>query len=152
MSDIQTITDNLIALQDSVIESIKTLQNAVEDLKTQQDAESTELSPFNAFLMVELTPFFGAMDSVKIVNKLDRCNKIGDYRFFTTAYRLAADDIEKRQLLKLVRATYQYKFGGHNGPSKYDLKSTIKWAQKCDHCGKLAKILYDRLLAEGLIK
>lgn len=113
--------------------------------------EPAELAPFNAFLTVELTPFFGASDSLKIVDKLKRSRAINDYRYFIPAYKLAGEDLTKRQLLKLVSAVHRYKFGGYKNPEKYSLRSEIKYAKACHECGKLAGILYNRLQKEGLI-
>jgi hypothetical protein len=112
--------------------------------------EPVELAPFNAFLTVELTPYFGAANATKIVTKLDRSRAIGDFRYFISMYRLAQDDLQKRQLLKVVSAVCRYKFGGRNNPQKYSLRSEIKYAKACDECGKLAQVLVNRLIAEGL--
>jgi len=114
--------------------------------------EPVELAPFNAFLTVELTPYFGAANATKIVTKLDRARAIGDFRYFISMYRLAQDDLQKRQLLKVVSAVCRYKFGGRNNPQKYSLRSEIKYAKACDECGKLAQVLVNRLIAEGLWK
>jgi len=114
--------------------------------------EPVELAPFNAFLMVELTPYFGAANATKIVTKLQRSRAINDFRYFISMYRLAEGDLQKRQLLKVVSATYRYKFGGHRNPEQYSLRSEIKYAKACDHCGKLAQVLVNRLIAEGLWK
>ena len=114
--------------------------------------QPVELAPFNAFLMVELTPYFGAANATKIVTKLDRARAINDFRYFISMYRLAKDDLQKRQLLKVVSAVCRYKFGGRNNPQKYSLRSEIKYAKACDECGKLAQVLVNRLIAEGLWK
>jgi hypothetical protein len=114
--------------------------------------EPQELAPFSAFLTVELTPYFGASGASLIVSKLKRCRAICDYRYFIPVYKIAGDDLKKRQLLKLVSAVHRYKFGGYKNPEKYSLKSEIKYAKACDECGKLAGILYNRLVAEGLWK
>ena len=114
--------------------------------------EPAELAPFNAFLTVELTPYFGASGASMIVTKLKRCRAIGDFRYFIPVYKLAKDDLQKRQLLKVVSASYRYKFGGYKNPEQYSLRSEIKYAKACDECGKLAQVLVDRLIAEGLWK
>jgi hypothetical protein len=114
--------------------------------------EPAELAPFNAFLTVELTPYFGAKDATMIVEKLRRCRAIADFRYFIPAYKLAKDDLRKRQLLKTVSAVYRYKFGGYKNPEQYSLRSEIKYAKACDECGALAQVLVNRLIAEGLWK
>jgi hypothetical protein len=65
---------------------------------------------------------------------------------------MAKDDLQMRQLLKVVSAVYRYKFGGHRNPEQYSLRSEIKYAKACDECGKLAQVLVNRLIAEGLWK
>ena len=112
--------------------------------------EPVELAPFHAFLAVELTPYFGAAGTSFIVSKLKRSRECGDFRYLIPAYRLIKGDIEKRQLLKTISAVYRYKFGGYNNPEKYSLRSEIKYSKACDHCGKLAQTLINRLIAEGL--
>jgi hypothetical protein len=114
--------------------------------------EPAELAPFNAFLTVELTPYFGAAGASMIVTKLKRCRAIGDFRYFIPVYKMAKDDLQKRQLLKVVSASYRYKFGGYRNPEQYSLRSEIKYAKACDECGKLAQVLVNRLIAEGLWK
>ena len=114
--------------------------------------EPVELAPFNAFLTVELTPYFGATNATKIVTKLQRSRAINDFRYFISMYRLVEGDLQKRQLLKVVSAVYRYKFGGYKNPEKYSLRSEIKYAKACDECGKLAQVLVNRLIAEGLWK
>jgi hypothetical protein len=114
--------------------------------------EPAELAPFNAFLTVELTPYFGAAGASMIVTKLKRCRAIGDFRYFIPIYKMANDDLQMRQLLKVVSAVYRYKFGGHRNPEQYSLRSEIKYAKACNECGKLAQVLVNRLIAEGLWK
>jgi len=114
--------------------------------------EPTELAPFHAFLTVELTPYFGAAGASLIVAKLKRCRTIGDFRYLIPAYKLAKNDLQKRQLLKVVSAVYRYKFGGHCNSQQYSLRSEIKYAKACEECGKLAQVLVNRLIAEGLWK
>ena len=114
--------------------------------------EPQELAPFNAFLMVELTPYFGGAGAKMIVDKLRRCRAIGDFRYLIPVYKMAAGDLTKRQLLKTVSAVYRYKFGGYKTPDQYSLRSEIKYASACPHCGALANVLVHRLTAEGLWK
>jgi hypothetical protein len=153
-TDLQQITAQLA----TVAESLSTLQEALALLQAQQatkptTANTNALAPFSAFLMVELTPYFGGAGAKLIVDRLNRCNGIKDYRFFIPIYKLAGEDLEKRQLLKLVSSVHRYKFiysKHHNTPQKYNLQSTIKYAKACPHCGALAAVLYDRLVKEGL--
>lgn len=153
-----TITNNgnTVTLNGSYTE-IANFLLGLSEVTVQQSApvannEPAELAPFNAFLTVELTPYFGASGASMIVTKLKRCRAIGDFRYFIPVYKMAKDDLQKRQLLKVVSASYRYKFGGYKNPEQYSLRSEIKYAKACDECGKLAQVLVDRLIAEGLWK
>jgi hypothetical protein len=153
----QTVTINING--NTVIGTYAEIANILLsfDATAQQSApvannEPAELAPFNAFLTVELTPYFGASGASMIVTKLKRCRAIGDFRYLIPLYKMAQNDLQKRQLLKVVSAVYRYKFGGHRNPEQYSLRSEIKYAKACDECGKLAQVLVDRLIAEGLWK
>jgi hypothetical protein len=155
-NELQNITSQLATMADS----LSTLQEALAQLQIASATVSPSatgkdaLAPFSAFLMVELTPYFSGSQAKAIVDSLNRCNLRGDYRYFIPMYEIAGDDLQKRQLLKLVSAVHRYKFvysKQHNHPQKYSLISTIKYAKACDHCGALAATLYDRLIKEGLI-
>ena len=163
-SNMSANLDALIAtLEDLQLQVVKSFQATcdlaaiVKDQQQQQIQqvsvnEPVELAPFNAFLTVELTPYFGAKGATMIVEKLRRCRAIADFRYFIPIYKMAGDDLKKRQLLKAVSAVYRYKFGGYKNPEQYSLRSEIKYAAACDDCGELANILVNRLKKEGLWK
>jgi hypothetical protein len=148
---IETLTAQLQQLQDNFLQSVETINAAINEIQEEQKKNEDILAPFSAFLTVELTPYFGASGATLIVDKLKRCRAIADYRYFIPVYKIAGEDLKKRQLLKLVSAVHRYKFGGYKTPEKYSLKSEIKYAKACDDCGKLANTLYTRLQKEGLI-
>jgi len=142
---------------------IDTFEQLISALKSQMNAEPVavvsnepkELEPFNQFLIKELTPHFGTITAEFIVEKLKRCNAIGDFRYFIPVYKVIGDDIIKRQLLKTVSAVYRFKFhrvSYSQQSQRYTLRSEIKYAAACPHCGTLANALLDRLKAEGLWK
>jgi hypothetical protein len=115
--------------------------------------EPTELVPFNELALAELTPHLGDEIAKKVVNLLEYCRsgRYTDFSPFVAAYRWVNGDIEKRQLLKTVSAIYRFKF--HKGATNYyALKSEIKYATICPHCGKIANALVQRLVKEGLWK
>lgn len=147
---IETLSAQIQELQENYIKSLDVIKTSLKQLEEEQKQKEDILAPFNAFLTVELTPYFGAKESQMIVEKLKRCRAIADYRYFIPIYKMAGEDLKKRQLLKLVSAVHRFKFGGHKNPEKYSLKSEIKYAKACDDCGKLANILYTRLQKEGL--
>lgn len=158
---IELLTAQVQEMQSTFQKSVELFNATIEEVKKQQQTQQTsngtyvepaELAPFNAFLTVELTPFFGASNASAIVKSLRRCRAIGDFRYFIPMYKLVEGDLKKRQLMKVVSAVYRYKFGGYRNPEKYSLRSEIKYAAECDECGELAKILVNRLKAESLWK
>lgn len=156
-ANVAALTAQIEELQSTFLKSVQTITAAINEIQQQQVQtvsinEPVELAPFNAFLTVELTPFFGAKEATMIVEKLRRCRAIADFRYFIPMYKMAGDDLKKRQLLKAVSAVYRYKFGGYRNPEQYSLRSEIKYAAACDDCGQLANILVNRLKAEGLWK
>lgn len=117
--------------------------------------EPAELLPFNEIVLAELTPHLGNQLAKKVVKLLEYCRTgYADFGPFVAAYRWVGNDIEKRQLLKTVSAIYRYKFSPreHTNSYQYALKSEIKYATICPHCGKIASVLVDRLKKENLWK
>lgn len=158
-STIELLTAQMQEMQSTFQKSVDLFNATIEEVKKQQQQVATvsvkepaELAPFNEFLVVELTQFFGAKESKMIVEKLRRCRAIGDFRYFIPMYLMVKDDLKKRQLMKTVSAVYRYKFGGYRNPEKYSLRSEIKYAAACPECGEMATILVNRLKAEGLWK
>ena len=112
-----------------------------------------DLLPFNQFAIKELTPHLGQELSEQVINKLEKCAKayFPDFRNFIGMYSKVDGNIEKRQLLKTLSAIYRFKFGKYmNDSAKYSLKSEIKYATICPHCGAVANAFVQRLTKEGL--
>ena len=109
--------------------------------------------PFNELVLAELSPQLGNEIAKKVVGLLEYCRKgYADFSPFVAAYRWVDGDIEKRQLLKTVSAIYRFKFGHNRTSNYYSLKSEIKYATICPHCGRIANALVQRLVKEGLWK
>jgi hypothetical protein len=111
-----------------------------------------ELLPFNKFAIRELTPHLGEELATQVVDKLEKCAKsyFPDFRNFIGMYNKVGS-IEQRQLLKTLSAIYRFKFGRYmNESAKYSLKSEIKYATICPHCGAIANAFVVRLTKEGL--
>ena len=153
-ANLQTITAQLA----TVAESLSTLQEALQQLQQQAltipattEQNSEQLIPFTALLMIELTPHFGSDVAKTIVDCLEECRKIRGYQYLSKMYKFHGGDLQKRRLLKMIRCAYQLKFSvGKHDPYRYSLRSTISMEKECPHCGALASVLYDRLVAEGL--
>lgn len=112
-----------------------------------------ELLPFNQFAIKELTPHLGEELATQVIGKLEKCAKsyFPDFRNFIGMYHKVAGNIEHRQLLKTLSAVYRFKFGKYTSESaKYSLKSEIKYATICPHCGAVANAFVVRLTKEGL--
>lgn len=142
--DYKEIANFLLGLSQATVQSAPVVNN-----------EPKQLQPFNEVVLKELTPHLGKQLATKVVNLLEYCRK-GYTAFgpFVAAYRWVGNDIEKRQLLKTVSAIYRYKFAPreYTNSYQYSLKSEIKYATICPHCGKIAKTLVERLKEEGLWK
>jgi hypothetical protein len=114
-------------------------------------SEPAELQPFIEFLTSELSQYFSSTDAKLIVATLDKIRQqsFSDYRDFCYIYQqITFSEVEKRQLLLTVSAVWRYKFG--SGTSKYQLRSIIKYASACPHCGAFASKMMDRLKVEKL--
>ena len=110
-----------------------------------------ELLPFNKFAIKELIPHLGEELATKVVAKLETCAKFHypDFRKFIGMYHKVGN-IEQRQLLKTLSAIYRFKFGKYmNESAKYSLKSEIKYAPICPHCGAVANAFVVRWQQEG---
>ena len=148
MSQIAALETQVINLQ----QSMDTIQTAMDAL-TAQIKTLTEAEEFDIFIQQELTPYFGEKTSRNILKVLQKCRtEDHNYLHFSPVYQWKGikGDLEKRQLLKLISATYRVKYS-RNLPLVYSLRSEIKYAKACPHCGALASAFYDRLVKEGKI-
>jgi hypothetical protein len=137
---------------DQIVEILSRISNTVTTPSVPTiEEEPEELLPFNEFAIKELAPHFGQQLSEEIVNKLRKCalSFYPDFRNFIGMYRKVGT-IEQRQLLKTISAIYRFKFGKGNEQTKYSLKSEIKYATICPHCGAFANAFVLRLIQEGL--
>jgi hypothetical protein len=90
---------------------------------------------------------FGQQLSEEIVN-LRKCalSFYPDFRNFIGMYRKVGTNVNSLT----ISAIYRFKFGKGNEQSKYSLKSEIKYATICPHCGAIANAFVTRLIKEGL--
>ena len=147
-------TTDVAALQTQLQEVLATVSNIESQIKTLTEAEE-----FDVFMLNEMTPIFGEKTSRNIIKVLQKCRtEDHNYHHFAPVYQWAAvkgqsDDekLENRQLLKLISATYRVKYARNACGNVYSLRSEIKYAKACPHCGKVASAFYDRLVKEGKI-
>ena len=145
------INSDVAALQIQLKEVLETVSNIESQIKTLTEAEE-----FDVFMLNEMTPIFGEKTSRNILKVLQKCRtEDHNYHHFSPVYQWAAvkgqsDDekLENRQLLKLISATYRVKYAGKGDSQVYSLRSEIKYAKACPHCGKVASAFYDRLVKE----
>jgi transcriptional regulator NrdR family protein len=141
-------TTTIAALQIQLQEVLSVVSNIQTQIKTLTEAEE-----FDVFMLNEMTPYFGEVTSRGIIKTLQLCrNDDHNYLRFAGVYQWKSvkGNLEKRQLLKLISATYRVKYS-RNKPLVYSLRSEIKYAKACPECGKLASAFYDRLVKEGKI-
>lgn len=147
---IATLQADVLSLQKTIESVAKTMEQLNTQIKTLTEAEE-----FDVFVQNELTPYFGEATSKNIVLLLQKCRRNNNYTYLTGAYQWKDiyGDLQKRQLLKLVSATYRIKYQNHVGNSNIPtLKSDLKYAKACPECGKLANAFHARLIAEGHMK
>jgi hypothetical protein len=141
-------TTTIAALQIQLKDLLSLASNIEMQMKILTEAEN-----FDVFMLNEMTPYFGEDTSRAIVKTLQVCrNDDHNYLRFAGVYQWKSvkGNLEKRQLLKLISATYRVKYS-RNKPLVYSLRSEIKYAKACPECGKLASAFYNRLVKEGKI-
>ena len=148
MSTIINLQNQLNTLQ----ESIKTIQDNITTIKDQLKAE-TEASDFDVFVQNEISPIFGESTSENIIRVLQECRRNDNFHKFTPVYKWKTiyGDLKKRNTLKLVSACYRIRYSKSPSlcPKIYALRSDVKYAIACPHCGSTAKNLHIRLVKEG---
>ena len=138
------------------LETIAKILGMVSNTMTETVTETIEeeILPFNTFTVKELTPHFGQQLSQEIVETFEKCARryFPDFRNIIGIYKKCAT-IEQRQLLKTVSAVYRLKFGKYVNKmqAQSSLRSFIKYATICPHCGATAIAFVIRLTKEGLM-
>lgn len=103
----------------------------VEKLKAKLD----RISKINAAFLVALSQHFDPEFSDFIVTKLDQGREANDWACMMQVYS-KIKNLHDRQLVLGISALYrmQFKPGAHPA-----LKSQLKYAMACDHCGSIAQ-------------
>lgn len=116
------------------------------------NAHLQDIEEFDAFMTAILKEYFSEQQSESIVSTLSEISQENypDYRDGLGLYHMFVGSLEQRQLMKVVFATYALKFG-RNHDNKTSLKSKIKYATACPHCGAYASAIRDRLVKEGYL-
>jgi len=157
MSDLQTLTANLNELQKQFVESFREITSQIESIKKedeqkeQQQKKEEELIAFHDYLIDVVTETTGDAVFAKLaVSRLNqiRRNPTLSYHNLVTIYReIDENDITKRQAMLTLSKVYRYKFAR---VKDHRIKSEIKYATKCPHCGAMASRLVDRLRQDGV--
>ena len=154
MSDIATLTTQIQELQKAFLESVATLNTAIAQLEKEQieQKKEEELVSFHEYLVEVVTDAVG--DSVFAKLAVGRLNQIRrnpqmSYHNLVTIYReIDENDVTKRQAMLTLSKVYRYKFSRIKDAK---LRSEIKYATKCPHCGMMAQRLVDRMKQDGVM-
>lgn len=151
--DLQNEVVNLRKTLDTITQTMETITNQLQNLS--QVETQSKVEKFDTFIQKELIVYFGATTSANLVKLLQHCRSIDNFQPFTAAYHWKSiyGDAKKRQLLKLLSATYRIKYlNPVKHPGVAALKSEVKYAKECPECGEMAHAFYNRLIAEGVAK
>lgn len=96
----------------------------------------------NAILSTLLADHVGKELAESFANCLDLCRVRGNYIHLNGYYYKVKHSEQLRNLLLMCSALYRLKFTP--GTNESSLKSSIKYAMMCPHCGNIAKEIKDR--------
>lgn len=154
MSDLATLTANLNELQQQFMSSFREITSQIENIKKKEkaDKEEKELISFHEYLVEVVTDSIGDSGFAKLaVGRLNqiRRNPQMSYHHLVTIYReIDENDVTKRQAMLTLSKIYRYKFSRIKDSK---LRSEIKYATKCPHCGTMASRLVDRMKQDGVM-
>jgi hypothetical protein len=158
MSDLATLTANLNELQQQFMSSFREITSQIENIKKEEekkekaDKEEKELISFHEYLVEVVTDSIGDSGFAKLaVGRLNqiRRNPQMSYHHLVTIYReIDENDVTKRQAMLTLSKIYRYKFSRIKDSK---LRSEIKYATKCPHCGTMASRLVDRMKQDGVM-
>jgi hypothetical protein len=172
VSAIETSSDKTVLIQDFISQLNKVLEDSsltkeerikkytdervqaliIKNRQKEEQAEQIEL--INATFRVVLEDLLNKETSDVIVNELDKCRKSKNgFMSIMSLYCLPQfrENEVNRNLLRCISAIYRLKMkNGMSSSEQRNLKSTIKWASKCDHCGPVADELMNRLNLQGI--
>jgi hypothetical protein len=146
-----TINGNQIQGEiDQIVEILGKISTTVTAPVTKTKFQDIE--QFDEFMTAILKEYFSEQQSESIVSTLSKISqdRYPDFRDGTGLYHMFVGTLEQRQLLKVVFATYALKYG-RRYDHKSSLKSKIKYATACPHCGAYAAAIRDRLVKEGYL-
>jgi hypothetical protein len=148
--NIEKMFSEMVAVINSTKEQISTIQKEQIAQQYIQKKES-EMEEFHNYLVDVVTEATGDIAFSKLaVGMLNRIRTTPQmtYQSLVCIYRdIDENDIVKRQAMLTLSKVYRYKFS-HVKDSK--IKSEIKYATKCPHCGEMAQKLVNRLRADGI--
>lgn len=154
MSDIATLTAQLQELQKAFAESVTTITTAIAQLEKEQiqQKKEEELESFHEYLVTVVSETVGDSTFAKLaVGRLNqiRRNPQLSYHHLVTIYReIDENDVTKRVAMLTLSKIYRYKFSRIKDAK---LRSEIKYATKCPHCGVMAQRMVDRLKQDGVM-
>lgn len=148
--NIEKMFSEMVAVINSTKDQISTLQKEQIAQQYIQKKES-EMAEFHNYLVDVVTEATGdsafANLAVSMLNRI-RTTPQMSYQSLVCIYReIDEDDIVKRQAMLTLSKVYRYKFSRIKDSK---IKSEIKYATKCPHCGEMAQKLVNRLRQDGI--
>lgn len=148
--NIEKMFSEMVAVINSTKEQISTIQKEQIAQQYIQKKES-EMEEFHNYLVDVVTEATGDSSFSKLaVGMLNRIRTTPQmtYQSLVSIYRdIDEDDIVKRQTMLTLSKVYRYKFSRIKDSK---IKSEIKYATKCPHCGEMAQKLVNRLREDGI--
>lgn len=158
--DLQFVIEQLLARREEIKNS-RTIKEVVEDsfnkrwdlIVQNKNSEFVEnLTKMRQIVRLEIaivesiSDFIPVEFSEEIKLGFVKVRKSNNLQNMNGIYRKYRDDVKLRQVIKLINSVYRYNrltFENDRTPQYYvtrtDLKSRIKYATNCEHCGEIAK-------------
>ncbi len=137
---ISDVINETFAQRWSVIEKVKQ-QEFAEQVAKNRTAVRLEIALVNA-----ITDFVSPEFIAEINSGFARVRVTGDLKSLISVYHKYRDDVKHRQVIKLISSIYRYNIllseearSTYFYISRSNLKSVIRYATLCPHCGEIAK-------------
>ena len=160
MTNLSTLSEQILNIEKMFSEMVSVINSTKEQISSLQKEEiakqyiakkESEMEEFHNYLVDVLTEATGDSAFSKLaVGMLNRIRTTPQmtYQSLVSIYRdIDEDDIIKRQAMLTLSKVYRYKFARIKDTK---IKSEIKYATKCPHCGVMAQKLVNRLREDGI--
>jgi len=139
-STLDTITQNISASGDSIDEKVlKEISKKINKV-----VSSDPYIRANAILSTLLADHIGPEMAKDFADTLNQCRIRGNYMTLHRFHYKVKHSEKLRQLLLMCSALYRLKFTPGSSSNESSLKSCVKYATQCSHCGDVAKEIKER--------